>query len=182
MTLTEVERRARHADQQRAYRARHPERARACVRAWNERHPERKRASHAADYARDPAKYRAKAKAWREANLERAQARERAWRAAHSAKMTGYRRAWHDASPTRAKAVRAATTANRRARLAGVDGVITYEVVLEIWRVQTACLGCGVGYGIDHIVPFARGGANTSGNLQNLCHPCNARKGTSVAA
>ncbi len=33
---------------------------------------------------------------------------------------------------------------------------------------------------IDHIVPIAKGGKSTMGNLQTLCHRCNVEKGTNV--
>lgn len=178
MDLTE--RRARHAANQRAWRARHPERAREVDAAWRAAHPEELRAHKALDYQRHGARRRATSRAWRLANLDRAQARERAWKASHRAEMAAYRRDWLTATPTREQAVRAATTANRRARLYDADGVLTYENVLEIWRLQPTCVGCGVGRGLDHVIPFFRGGSNTSGNLQNLCPPCNAAKGVKL--
>jgi 5-methylcytosine-specific restriction endonuclease McrA len=68
-------------------------------------------------------------------------------------------------------------TANRRARMYGADGQIGYETVLELWRREPACVDCGEGRGVDHVIPFIRGGSNTSGNLANRCRSCNARKG-----
>jgi 5-methylcytosine-specific restriction endonuclease McrA len=39
-----------------------------------------------------------------------------------------------------------------------------------------------VGMHLDHIVPRARGGADTAENLQLLCPPCNWRKGARMVA
>ena len=41
------------------------------------------------------------------------------------------------------------------------------------------CFDCGKSPagGVDHIVPFSRGGRNVSDNLQPSCPSCNSRKG-----
>lgn len=42
---------------------------------------------------------------------------------------------------------------------------------------------CGVGeLHADHVIPVARGGLTTAGNLQALCGPCNLRKGKRLEA
>lgn len=176
------ERRARKAAYQRGWMERNPERAREIRRESRRRTAEKRRAHDRAYYRQNAAARRAASKAYRDSHLDAARERERAWKAAHPRLMAGYRRDWMDELPTRAKAVRAAATANRRARLYEADGVLTYEVVLEIWRRQPACMDCGNGCGLDHVIPLSRGGSNTSGNLANRCHPCNARKGTKAIA
>ncbi|ALE07869.1 hypothetical protein AL755_14895 [Arthrobacter sp. ERGS1:01] len=48
-----------------------------------------------------------------------------------------------------------------------------------IWtRDEGRCRGCGATTELqfDHIIPVAKGGSNTSENLQILCGPCNRFK------
>jgi hypothetical protein len=49
-------------------------------------------------------------------------------------------------------------------------------------RDGSACLKCSAtgSLSIDHIVPLSKGGDNTEGNLQTLCHRCNSAKGDST--
>jgi hypothetical protein len=45
-----------------------------------------------------------------------------------------------------------------------------------------SCVECGGNFDLqyDHVIPLALGGANTLGNLQLLCAPCNQRKGSTL--
>lgn len=148
--MTTVEQRARHADQQRAYRDRHPGVAAATDRAYRLNHPDRVKASRRADYAQNEERYKANSKAWRIANPERYQATKRAWRDRNRASTQASRDRWEAANPGYRKAFGAARNANRRARLNGADGQISVEIVLELWRRQPQCLSCGDGQGLDH--------------------------------
>jgi len=58
----------------------------------------------------------------------------------------------------RAKASRAAWKANKRARVYGVPGVVAMNDILALWRRQPACVGCGIGFGVDHIVALRAAG------------------------
>ena len=73
-------------------------------------------------------------------------------------------------------ALRAAHRANQRARKFGLGDEIATRDVLELWKRQPLCLGCGHGRGLDHIRSLYLGGGNAPANLQNLCRPCNTRK------
>ena len=56
---------------------------------------------------------------------------------------------------------------------------IPKAVQREVWRRdQGRCVECGSKGNLefDHIIPFAKGGANTVRNLQLLCQDCNRRK------
>ena len=50
----------------------------------------------------------------------------------------------------------------------------------EVLNRDRNCRHCGSGNDLtlDHIVPYSKGGPDTVENLQVLCRPCNARKGT----
>lgn len=84
---------------------------------------------------------------------------------------------WKEENPSRARACRMAAAANRRAAECGADGRLSPDDIIELWKRQPDCLGCGDGCGLDHIVPFFQGGQNTTGNIQNLCRTCNSKKG-----
>jgi len=106
--------------------------------------------------------------AWRAANKgvdrENATARMSKWRAQH---------------PVRSAALGAASNANRAASKYGVSGLLVADDIERLWNEQPTCHACGAEVlGIDHIVAMANGGANTPDNLQTMCPPCNAKKGT----
>lgn len=112
------------------------------------------------------------------ANREEIAAKKRADYAADPARAIRRAERWKEENPTRVRAIHIASTANRRAADCGADGRLNADDVIELWKRQPDCLGCGDGCGLDHIVPFFRGGQNTTGNIQNLCRTCNSRKGT----
>lgn len=89
---------------------------------------------------------------------------------------------WKEEHPTRARAIKIAASANARAADCGADGRLSADDVIALWRRQPDCLMCGDGAGLDHVVPFCRGGSNTTGNIQNLCRSCNSRKGRRLPA
>lgn len=74
-----------------------------------------------------------------------------------------------------------AQTANRRARLRGIDGRISALVVYRLVADQDGlCALCRRSilrsFHLDHKVAFSNGGQNNQDNLQILCGPCNVRK------
>lgn len=75
-----------------------------------------------------------------------------------------------------------AKNANRRAAIYGVAGRINTADVRAILAVGV-CHYCerplgenGEMYGLDHVIPMERGGANDRTNIVAACHSCNASK------
>lgn len=76
-----------------------------------------------------------------------------------------------------------------RARVAGAipsgrREAIPDSVKMFVWqRDGGRCTRCGSNENLefDHIIPLARGGANTERNLQLLCEPCNRLKGANLS-
>lgn len=70
---------------------------------------------------------------------------------------------------------------NRRARQRQADGEHSRDDIADLLHKQgRRCAICqkkfGMGYHVDHIMPFSRGGSNDKRNLQILCGPCNLTK------
>ena len=62
---------------------------------------------------------------------------------------------------------------------------IPEDVKLLVWtRDAGACVRCGAReqLQVDHVIPHAKGGADTEGNLQLLCQPCNLRKSDAITS
>lgn len=57
---------------------------------------------------------------------------------------------------------------------------IPHDIRLAVWqRDQGKCVQCGASSYLefDHIIPFSKGGASTTNNVQLLCRRCNLAKG-----
>ena len=63
------------------------------------------------------------------------------------------------------------------------DRMRRFVAPIVLQRDGAVCSGCGATerLTIDHKRPLSRGGDNSLGNLQVLCHSCNSRKGTGIA-
>lgn len=165
-----------------------------------------KSAYMAARYAADPERYKKAAaerrlrkpdevkevdRKYREANKEKIRATQLAYAETRREEKRAYARAYRAENPEKVKAAIDAWYAanpdamrikrnNRRARLA--SGKVSRGIVKKLMALQkgkcTACK-CSLsksGHHLDHIMPLAKGGANTDDNVQLLCPPCNLDK------
>ena len=61
--------------------------------------------------------------------------------------------------------------------------IIPKKVQREVWRRDKGkCVECGSKENLeyDHIIPFSRGGSNTTRNIQLLCEKCNKKKSNKI--
>ncbi len=76
-----------------------------------------------------------------------------------------------------------ARTSNREIKLSSGRQPIPDDVKMFVWQRDGGhCVKCGSQEKIefDHIVPVAKGGSNTSRNIQLLCEKCNRSKGANL--
>lgn len=130
----------------------------AAWKAWWERNKEHYRAKQREyDQARRPERVQLSP----EERRERRRASVRRWRAANA---------------DRDRASQAAVNANRSAVRTGSSGRLTSDDVIALWTREPACVSCGNGRGIDHVIPLSQGGPNSPDNIQTMCQPCNSAK------
>jgi len=191
--------RAKHPEQRQAYNAAHVEEQRtyfaayyadhapqivARVKAWRADNAERvwqqareRRARNIEQVREQEGVRRAIA---RETNREAFLRKEARYRQENREAINAQHRAWSAANRDKVQV----QVRNRRARLAGAVGAFTKGEWEAVKMAQNfTCLHCArqepdITLTIDHIVPVAKGGANSIENIQALCGPCNCRKGT----
>lgn len=121
---------------------------------------------------------------WREANAERlaplVRVQVREWRETHRERYNERMREYRRAKPE----LNRATAQRRRARKQNAEGAFTsteWRTLCE--RYGRRCLACKrpgseCNLTVDHVIPLSKGGNNRIENIQPLCGPCNATKGT----
>ena len=141
--------------QSKAYYHANKEASKARNKRWTKNNPQRRRDIDAIFRANNRAEQAERMKRYR---LEHPEARK----------------IWGQKNPDRQSAIRA----RRSFRLRGGD---TFEIKIgELLKLyQSPCFYCGAETEhIDHIVPLARGGRHSIGNLTGACAPCNLSKGS----
>jgi len=174
-------------------RARDPEKD----RAYWAMHPEQKKAK-GIRYTRSHAEEnRERAKAWYHANKERASEIARARYATHRAEVLEKWRLWREEHPEDAKArdrlnyerytEKYHKYARQRQDALRANQELNGRHTEEEWQAKLVefsgrCAHCGTTDRLsrDHIIPLSRGGNDLIDNIQPLCVPCNARKGTKI--
>lgn len=138
---------------------------------------------------RNPEKAKARVKDWRKRNRDKANDTSKRWRKNHPEQMRELykvsRDVWNANNPEKAAAIAKSRRSRRDARLKAGGSFTPQEWLALVDATGHICLCCKTPdtirrLTVDHVVPLAKGGANTIDNLQPLCLPCNVKKGTSV--
>jgi 5-methylcytosine-specific restriction endonuclease McrA len=140
------------------YQAAHRKEQYAHTKAWRKRNVDKMREANRRQYANNPQHRQSVKNAWREANVDKIKAFQKKYRLNHLPKM-------------------AEKQHKRRAKMRS-NGVYQISEKELIKLYSFPCIACGTTdrVTIDHIIPIARGGTHSIGNLQSLCLKCNSSK------
>lgn len=138
----------------------------------------------------------ARSKKWREDNRERYLESLRQWRIENADQKSANDRAWRKANPDKVRATGIRKYHRRRAKIAEVGfEYFTNQEVLDLYgskchicknkidlSAPRSCKQEGWEFGlqIDHVIPIAKGGADTLENVRPAHGICNIRKGAKV--
>lgn len=158
------------------------DRARAKVRRFARR--AEVNARQRALYAEHIEERRAYGQSWYAKHREQKNSRKRIARAKRPDKLKAHKQAYREANPEQYRQQGLEHQARRRARLRDAK----YERVDYVKVIQDAKGICGIcktpfdlfGIHVDHIIPLARGGTHTYGNLQATHARCNQIKWANV--
>jgi 5-methylcytosine-specific restriction endonuclease McrA len=132
------------------------------ARLWTKNNPEKALENSRKQYHKDIDKSRknraARVRKWYAANPEKGRASASRWKKNNRDTATAYEN-------------------SRRAKKAGAGMYVVSPKDLRR-LMSSSCVNCGARekISIDHIIPIARGGRHSVGNLQTLCTPCNSSK------
>lgn len=157
-----------------------------CIACRNLRNKIRKAANRPPGWAPRPAnldnlttseRKKIKNAQWRIANRDKSIVASALWRESNQARAREMVLAWHASNKDR----RREHKQNRRARKKENGGQLSAGIVAKLLRLQRGrctCCGAPLGndYHLDHIIPLAKGGANTDENVQLLTQRCNNQK------
>ena len=121
--------------------------------------------------------HNAASRAWNQKNRDESAPLSREWREQNKKRRAQQLRDWRRANPDAG----AQHQQRRRARKRG-NGVFAISP-RDMRRLERgSCASCGAqdNLHIDHIVPIAKGGTHSIGNLQILCSTCNCSKGAKL--
>jgi len=145
----------------------------AYTKAWSSANKERKAIADKNWRLQNPERYKTRQKEYQIKNKEKLKIKSQIWAQNNREKTKEIKRNWDLKNPNsrRQKLLR------YRARKAqNAIFVITKKDIKNLYA--SACFFCGTFQDIeaDHIIPTARGGRHSIGNLMPLCRGCNASK------
>jgi len=132
----------------------------------------------------NPEKVLAAGRRYRDENRERIYARQKRWQDENLEHHKNYQRAYHKRYALDNAEKRQLNTANRYARKRN-NGGGALKISERDWSrmlliYQHRCAYCGGGAGetleLEHVIPLARGGRHSIGNVVPACRRCNATK------
>lgn len=153
------------------------ERAYEQSKQWRLANPEKRKEIALRWFYNNQEKANKASREWQEANKERASENARKWREANQERANASRKNWERANPEKITLKRSI----RRLRKSN-NGI--YEIRPKFIQKLYAS-PCAVCSGLedvqaDHVIPLARGGTHSEGNLQPLCRRCNSSKGAKL--
>jgi 5-methylcytosine-specific restriction endonuclease McrA len=124
-----------------------------------------------------------KVKQWQKDNPDKTREHARKFYSKHKDSLQQGKKIWRENNRDRVREMKRHSQAARRARANSVSTFVVTKVDLRKIR-ESACAHCDArdDIHIDHIIPLAKGGAHSIGNLQPLCAPCNQSKGSKLLA
>ena len=111
-----------------------------------------------------------------EANKKKQNAQKRLHYAANTLRLNAVSRAYQKSHPE------VASKGNQKRRAMKVGNGVFVVTAKELKKIRKSlCIYCGAPgpSHVDHVIPLARGGRHSIGNLQPLCGRCNMSKGSS---
>ena len=113
---------------------------------------------------------------FKEANREKLVLKRRRYVEENLEKVTTLKRSWRQANPEKEAAQKHRRRANKREN----GGTLKAADIKATYAIYPVCLACGAeeNLSLDHIIPLAKAGRNSIGNIQVLCRSCNSTKGT----
>lgn len=135
--------------------------------------PEKRKVSKQKSYQKNKSSIAEYSKKYYVSNKDAIIARGMRWEKQNPDKVSAKYNRWRVAHPDKVKEIKN----RRRANLAACN---TYDISESFLRrlYDSSCVACGSSKNItqDHIIPIARGGTHSEGNLQPLCQSCNSSK------
>jgi 5-methylcytosine-specific restriction endonuclease McrA len=184
------------------YRNANRDKVRATKKAWTDKNKDKKaiwdanyraankekiRQNWVAWYALNKDDQLAKGRVWRLENKELKSARDKKWQQENKAKVNANGKLWRTRHPEKAAQVaknyRSANPeagrlkASRRRAKKVANGVFLIKQSEAQKLLSMPCFYCGAGSEhLDHVIPIAKGGRHSIGNLVQSCQTCNLSK------
>ena len=170
--------RHRMRDAEQRYREKNRERLREYHREWREQNPDIVKAQKAAWLEKNHERKKQLDREYGKANRAKNNLATRKYRERNPEKIKQFERNWRLANPQKVL-----LQSHKRRALKNQNGVflVTKKDVKKL--MQQNCVYCGSpAEHLDHVIPIARGGKHSIGNLAPACAFCNMSKGAKLVS